>query len=398
MLVQITKEGIGTKGPTLTTYLSVPGRFLVMMPGMRQLGVSRKIEDEDLRRSLRAQLNELTLPDDIGFIARTAAEGRTKRELQSDLNYLTRLWRSVQKRIEHEKAPAELYRESELVIRTIRDVFTSDVGRILVDDVEVAERAREFLSVFSPRAKDLVVVYEEHEPIFHRFGIENELERLHSRHVPLRSGGSLVIDQTEALVAVDVNSGRFRSEDDAETTAYKINMDAADEIPRQLRLRDLGGLVVCDFIDMRREGNKRNVERRLIQNLKRHKERAKVLRMSAFGIVEMTRQRQRASLTRSVYQDCHFCRGTGLVKTPESVALDVMRTIQLASTREQIHTIEVQVSEEVAFLLQNHKRSAIHALETRRRRTVRIRPMPGYGLDRVEVQCMDARGRLLPHP
>ncbi|MBI5866071.1 MAG: Rne/Rng family ribonuclease [Planctomycetes bacterium] len=398
LIVQITKEGIGTKGPTLTTYLSVPGRFLVMMPGMRHLGVSRKIEDEDLRRKLKAQLNELELPDDIGFIARTAAEDRTKKELQADLNYLTRLWRAVEKRIANDRAPAELYRDSDLVIRTIRDVFSSDIERIMIDDSSVTERAAEFLAIFSPRARDIVVHYEQDQPIFHRYGIDAELERLHSRHVPLRSGGSLVIDQTEALVAIDVNSGKFRTEDDAENTAFKINMEAADEIPRQLRLRDLGGVIICDFIDMRMEQHRREIERRLIANLKQHKERAKILRMSQFGIIEMTRQRQRASLTRSVYQDCHHCRGTGLVKTSESVALDVMRLLQLAVTKENIRSVEVSVSPEVAYLLQNRKRQPIHELETEHRRTISIRPEPLFSLDQVQIQCADNRGRLVPHP
>lgn len=398
LLVQITKEGIGTKGPTLTTYLSVPGRFLVMMPGMRQLGVSRKIEDEDLRRKLRAQLNELDLPDDIGFIARTAAEDRTRKELQSDLNYLTRLWRAVEKRIDSERAPAELYRDSDLVIRTIRDVFSTDVERIIVDDADVAARATEFLSIFSPKAHDIVVHYSDPMPIFHKYGIEAELERLHSRHVPLRNGGSLVIDQTEALVAIDVNSGKFRMEDDAETTAFKLNMEAADEIPRQLRLRDLGGVIICDFIDMRMESHRREIERRLILNLKQHKERAKVLRMSQFGIIEMTRQRQRASLTRSVYQDCHHCRGTGLIKTSESVALDVMRLLQLMVTREHIRSIEVVVSPEVAYLLQNRKRSAVFSLEQAYRRSISLKPDATYSLDQLQIHCYDHRGRLVPHP
>ncbi len=397
VLVQVTKEGIGTKGPTLTTYLSIPGRFLVMMPGMRRLGVSRKIEDEDIREKLRGLMQDLDLPEDMGFIARTAAQGRTKREIQSDLNYLSRLWKAVEKRIQTERAPAELYRESDLVIRTIRDVFTSDVERIIVDNHEVAERAREFLAIFSPRSRELVVEYNDPVPIFHRYGIEAELERLHSRHVPLRSGGSLVIDQTEALVAIDVNSGKFRTEEDAETTAFKINLEAADEIPRQLRLRDLGGVIICDFIDMRAESHRREIERRLIANLKQHKERAKVLRMSAFGIIEMTRQRQRASLARSVYQDCQHCRGTGLVKTAESVVLDVMRMLQLAATRESISLIEVSVAPEVAHLLSNRKRSALHELETRNRRTIVIRPEAGYGLDQVQIQCFDPRGRLVPH-
>jgi ribonuclease E len=398
VIVQITKEGIGTKGPTLSTYLAIPGRFMVMMPGMRRLGVSRRIEDEDIRHKLREQLGELELPEEMGFIARTAAEGRTKRELQTDLNYLTRLWKAVEKRTQGHRAPAEVYRESDLVIRTIRDVFTTDIERILVDDAEVAERAREFLAIFSPRSHDTVVEYDAPEPIFHKYGIEAELERLHSRHVPLKSGGSLVIDPTEALVAIDVNSGRFRTEQDAETTAYKINLEAADEIPRQLRLRDVGGVIICDFIDMRRESHRREIERRLVRNLKQHKERAKILRMSAFGIIEMTRQRQRASLTRSVYQDCHHCRGTGLLKSAESVALDVMRLLQLAVTREHIHLIEVSISPEVADLLQNRKRALIHEFETRYRRTISIRPGPNFGLDQVQIQCYDHRGRLVPQP
>jgi ribonuclease E len=395
--VQVTKEGIGTKGPTLSTYLSIPGRFLVMMPGMGKVGVSRRIEDEEARQKLRDLLGQLELPDGMGFIARTAALERTPRELESDLQYLTRLWRAVENRMKNDRPPCELYRESDLVTRTIRDVYTSDVARIVIDDPEVARRAREFLSIFHPRSEDIVVEYTSPEPIFHRHGIEAELERLHSRHVPLRIGGSLVIDQTEALVAIDVNSGRFRTEDDAETTAYKINLEAADEIARQLRLRDLGGVIICDFIDMRMESHRREIERRLVNNLKAHKERAKVLRMSAFGIIELTRQRQRASLQRSVYQECHHCRGSGLVKTAESVALDVMRLIQLAVTKEHIHLIEVLVSPEVAYLLQNRRRKTLYELEQKNRRSIAIKAESHLGLDQYEFRCTDARGRLVPH-
>ena len=396
ILVQIIKEGIGTKGPTLTTYLSIPGRFLVMLPSMKRSGVSRKIEDSDARDKLRTQMADLDLPEDMGFIARTAAMGHTKRELQADLNYLMRLWKAVDKRIQREKAPAELYRESDLVIRTIRDVFTSDIQRIMVDDEEVAERAREFLAILSPRARDAVTVYRSKVPIFHHYGVEAELERLHSRHVPLKSGGSLVFDSTEALVAIDVNSGSFREHDDAEETAYKINLEAAEEIARQLRLRDLGGVIVCDFIDMRFEKHRRAVERTLSRELKAHKERAKVLRMSDFGLIEMTRQRQRASLMRNMHQDCQHCRGTGLVKTAESVALDVMRLIQLAVTRAHISAIEVNLSFEVARLLQNRKRGVLHQMETENRRSITILPDPSYGLDQLKMQYYDQRGRQVP--
>lgn len=396
VIVQITKEGMGTKGPTLSTYLSIPGRFLVMMPGMRRLGVSRKIEDEDIRRELRSQLSQLQLPQGMGFIARTAAQGRTRDELQSDLKYLVRLWRAVDKRTKQERPPAELYRESDLMIRTIRDLYTPEIGRIVVDDQNVARRAREFLHIFSPRAGNVVVEYNDTRPIFHTYGVEAELERLHSRHVPLKSGGSLIIEPTEALVAIDVNSGRFRTEEDAETTAFKINQEAADEIARQLRLRDLGGLIICDFIDMRQEAHKRDIERRLAKHLKEHKERAKILRMSAFGIIEMTRQRQRTSLTRSVYQDCAHCRGTGLVKTAESVALDIIRSLQLNVARDNIYLVEVTCSPDVANLLLNRKRAMLHELEVEHRRTIAVRQRSEFGLDQVEVRCWDQRGRAMP--
>jgi ribonuclease E len=242
----------------------------------------------------------------------------------------------------------------------------------------------------------MVVEFTGPTPIFHQYRIEEEIERLHSRYVPLRSGGSLVIDQTEALVAIDVNSGRFRNEDDPEETAFKINCEAADEIARQLRLRDLGGVIVCDFIDMRMDSHRREVEHRLIKNLKEHKERAKVLRFSAFGIIEMTRQRQRASITRSMFQACTHCDGTGHAKTAESVALDVMRHLQYAATRDSIHNVEVTVSPEVAYLLQNQKRKPIYEIEVQYRRTILIRSDPSFAADRVEYKCSDLRGRPVP--
>ncbi len=397
VVVQITKEGIGTKGPTLSTYLSIPGRFVVMMPGMRRLGISRKIEDENLRDDLRDAMKSLELPENMGFIARTAAGGRSRPELEADLSYLSRLWNAVQRRAKNERAPCEIYRESDLVIRTIRDVYSPAIKRIVVDDPEVAERAREFLALFSPEAAELVVDYTDPEPIFHKYGVEAELERLHSRRVPLPSGGSLVIDSTEALVAIDVNSGRFRTEDDAESTAFKINQEAADEIARQLRLRDLGGVVVCDFIDMRLDKHKREIERRLANHLRQHKERAKVLRFSQFGLIELTRQRRRASLTRNVYQDCQHCRGTGLVKTLESVVIDVMRLVQLAATRDHVYQIEVTLSADVANQLQNRKRSMLYELETRHRRLITIKPDSNYTQDQVNITCYDQRGRPVPH-
>lgn len=396
VIVQITKEGIGTKGPTLTTYISVPGRFLVMMPGMEQHGVSRKIEDDETRRKLRDMLAQLPLPSDMGFIMRTAAIDRPKRDLQRDLAYLMRLWRSVDERTRTERAPCVLYQESDLVIRTIRDVFDSDVKRIVCDDHATARRISEFLAIASPRSQDVVYHYAGREPMFHVTNIEAEIDKLHSNHVPLPCGGSLVIESTEALVAIDVNSGRFRVPDDPEETAYRVNLEAADEIARQLRLRDLGGLIICDFIDMRMEKHKRAIERRLRDALKRHKERAKCLRISPFGIIEMTRQRQRPSFSGSLYQDCPRCRGTGLVKTPESVALDVMRAIGLAAHRDGIAIIDVQVSTTVANHLLNRKRRRLADIEAETGRTIVVRVGPDFAVDEVRISCTDRRGREIP--
>jgi len=396
VIVQITKEGVGTKGPTLSSYLSIPGRFLVMMPGMSRHGVSRKIEDEGARRQMRDILNELKLPSGMGFILRTAGMDRSKRELQRDLNYLLRLWKTVVERIRSMPSPAELYRESDLLTRTIRDYFTTDFDRAIVDDLPAARKIREFLQIVMPRTKTPIELYTDREPLFHRTGIEAEIERINMRHVPLASGGSLVIDSTEAMVAIDVNSGRFRSPENAEETALKINVEASEEIARQLRLRDLGGLIVCDFIDMRLDKNKRKVENALRDALKKHKERARISRISAFGLIEMTRQRQGPSIKRSLYADCPSCKGTGHVKMPESVMLDVMRTIHLAVGHQQVQKVVVTVSTETAFQLLNAKRSALGQIETETGKTVMIRGDSSFTIDQVDCLCEDGRGRQVP--
>lgn len=392
VMVQVTKEGVGTKGPTLTTYLSIPGRFLVMMPGMRGHGVSRKIEDDAHRRDLRDLLNELKLPSDMGFIVRTAGQNRSKRDLQRDLNYLLRLWKTVVSRVKRLAAPTELYQESDLVTRTIRDVYTADFKRVVVDDPDTARKVTEFLQIAMPRSKAVVDLYTEREPLFYRLGIEQEIERINMRQVPLPLGGSLVIDSTEALVAIDVNSGRFRAIDDAEETALRINIEAAEEIARQLRLRDLGGLIVCDFIDMRLDRNKRAVERSLRDALKAHKERARTLRMSAFGLIEMTRQRQGPSIKRNIYFDCPHCNGAGMVKLPESVVLDVMRIVQLAAHQTDVQRVTVTVGTDVAFQILNRKRATINEIEAETGKVIIVRGDSTFTSDQIEYACEDSQG------
>jgi ribonuclease E len=309
------------------------------------------------------------------------------------LNYLRRLWKTVVERVRKQNAPAELYQESDLVIRTIRDVFSTDFSEVIVDDRETAEKARQFLQVAMPRSRTSVTEYEGRQPLFHRYGIEQEIDRINGRQIPLPSGGSIVIDSTEAMVAIDVNSGKFRSIEDAEQTAYQTNLEAGEEIARQLRLRDLGGLIVCDFIDMRMDKHKRSVERALRDALKRHKERVRVLRMSQFGLIEITRQRQRPSITRSIYTDCAHCGGRGLIKRPESIMLEVMRVIQSILHREDVQLVRVKMAMEVAFDVLNRKRSQLNRLEQESGKRILMAGDPHFTADQVQYECEDARGR-----
>src|SRR4051812_44923892 len=393
--VQIIKEGIGTKGPTLSTYLSIPGRILVMMPGMAKLGVSRKIEDDEERRRLRQILDSLKPPRECGFIIRTAGVSKSKAEIQKDLTYLTRLWQNIDKKIKSGPGPMELYTEGDLVTRTVRDVFTTDVSTIIVDNKDVARRIKDFIKIALPRTRNKLELYEGTVPLFHQYGMEREIEQMYSRHVSLPSGGSLVIDSTEAIVAIDVNSGKFREHADAETTAFKTDMEAADEIPRQLRLRDLGGVIICDFIDLRYERHRRDLEKRLHDNLGRDRAKTKMLRMSQFGIIEMTRQRMRPSLKRSIYNDCPHCKGAGLVKTPESMSLDVMRRLAIGAHDERVVRIELAVCAEVAFFLQNRKRAPLAKLENETGMRIVIRTDPNLGLDEHRLELFDARDGLV---
>jgi ribonuclease E len=390
IIVQIIKEGIGTKGPTLTTYLSIPGRILVMMPGMAKMGVSRKIEDDEERRRLRQILDSLKPPKDVGFIIRTAGVGRSKTEIQRDLTYLTRLWTIFVKKRDSGPGPMELYAEGDLVTRSVRDVFTSDIDSIVVDDKDVAKQVKDVIKLANPRTKNKVELYEGPVPLFHKYGIEREIELMYSRHVPLPSGGSLVIDSTEAVVAIDVNSGKFREHADAETTAFKTDMEAADEIPRQLRLRDLGGVIICDFIDLRFERHRRELENRLHLNFQKDRAKTKVLRMSQFGIIEITRQRMRPSLKRSIYFDCPYCRGAGLVKTPESMSLDVVRRLAISMNDLKVDHVDLTVCPDVAFYLQNRKRAQIVKLEEQFNKKVVIRSDATVALDEARIELFDA--------
>jgi ribonuclease E len=385
ILVQVIKEGIGNKGPTLSTYISIPGRYLVLMPALGRVGVSRKIEDEDDRRRLRDILLDLNPPKGLGFIIRTAGAGRTKRELSRDLAYLLRLWKVIVRRVKKCRAPVDIYEESDMIIRTIRDIFSSEVDVIHVDEPKAFERAKEFLQMVMPRHVGRLQLYEGKDPLFNKYSLEDEISMIHQREVPLKKGGSIVIDQTEALVAIDVNSGNFRANGTAEDSAFQINQLAAKEIARQLRLRDLGGVVVNDFIDMRQERHRRGVERVLREAVKRDRARTKILRTSPFGLIEMTRQRIRPGLKRSIYRDCPSCDGSGVVKTPESMAIEAVRTLITAAHHPDAVRIDIQVAEEVATYLNNRKRREISQLEIEAEISVQIRGKEGFAPEQIEI-------------
>ncbi|MEQ9461865.1 MAG: Rne/Rng family ribonuclease [Phycisphaeraceae bacterium] len=394
VVVQVLKEGIGTKGPTLTSYLSIPGRYLVMMPNMKHAGVSRKVEDDEARREMRQILKELNPPEDFGVIVRTAGIGQTKTEIKRDLSYLTRLWDSIEKRKKKLRAVGLLYAESDLIIRTIRDVYTTAIEEIIVDSHAAAQRVADFLAVINPRSKTKVFHDNNPIPLFHRQDIEPQIEAISAREVPLKSGGSLVFDQAEALVAIDVNSGKSRDAKDAESNAYNTNAEAIEEIARQLRLRDLGGVVILDLIDMMQLKNRRTIESRFKALMKDDRARTRVGSISQFGILEMTRQRMRPSLRRSLFEDCPSCQGIGQVRSKESVVLHVMRELAFVMHREHVARVELTISPDVAFLLLNRRRRQLTALEHTFNKDVTVR-VGGASVDYINIAAFDERGTLI---
>ena len=398
VLVQVIKEGFGTKGPTLSTYISIPGRYLVLMPPLGRVGISKKIDDEHDRRVLRDIMLDLKPPKGVGFVVRTAGTERTKGEMARDMAYLLRLWKSIVRRMRKYSAPIDIYQESDMIIRTIRDMFTEDVGRILIDEPAAYERAREFLELVMPKYAPRLQLYEGKEPLFHRYGLEEEIGRIHQRKVPLKGGGSIVIDQTEALVAIDVNSGSFRTEKSAEENAYQMNLIAAREIARQLRLRDLGGVIVNDFIDMRKEKYRRGVEKALHDAMKRDRARTKILRTSPFGLIEMTRQRIRPSLRKSIFRDCPTCTGTGMVKTPESMAIEVMRVLQLSAARTDIARLNVTVHDEVATWINNRKRREVAQFEDTVHIQLHVVGRESVSPEHLVWEASDTSGRTVRFP
>jgi ribonuclease E len=388
LLVQVEKDERGNKGAALTTYISLAGRYLVLMPNNpRGGGVSRRVEGED-RAELRETLDQLQVPEGMSIIARTAGIGRNAEELQWDMNYLVQLWEAIEGAGRDVKGPELIYLESSLVVRAIRDLFQPDVGEILVDTQEIFEQAQSFMSTVMPSNVSKVKLYKDDVPLFSRFQIEHQIETAYRRDVSLPSGGAIIIDHTEALVSVDVNSARATKGHDIEETAFRTNCEAADEIARQLRLRDLGGLVVIDFIDMESSKSQREVENRLRDALKHDRARVQTGKISRFGLMELSRQRLQPALSESSYIPCPRCHGLGHIRDTASSALHVLRIIQEEAMKESTAAVHCQVPVDVATFLLNEKRQDIHAIEVRFKVNVLLIPnvhieTPNYEIERL---------------
>lgn len=388
LIVQVEKEERGNKGAALTTFISLAGRFLVLMPNnARAGGVSRRIEGED-REQLREALDRVQIPEGMGAIVRTAGVGRSAEELQWDLDNLKEVWNAIAQAAEGRPAPFLIYQESKAIIRALRDYLSDDIGEILIDDREVFEEAQQYMQRFMPAALRKLKLYEDPVPLFTRFQIENQIESAHSHKVNLPSGGSIVIDPTEALVAIDINSARATRGTDIETTALNTNLEAAEEIARQLRLRDLGGLIVIDFIDMESPKNQRAVEDRLREAVKQDRARIQIGRISRFGLLELSRQRLRPSIGESASIPCPRCNGMGSIRSVESLALALLRVIGEEARKERTVKVIAQLPVEVATYLMNEKREWLNSIEAKSDTHIVLVPnrymeTPAYEIRRV---------------
>src|SRR5258706_6668462 len=394
LIAQVDKDERGSKGAALTTYISLAGRYLVLMPNNpRGGGVSRRVEGEE-RNELRDAINGLDVPQGMSVIARTAGIGRNTEELQWDLNYLMQLWRAIEDAAKMQSGAYLIYQESSLVIRAIRDYFHPDIGELLIDTEAIFEQAQQFMGHVMPANVNRVKLYKDDVPLFSRFQIEHQIETAYSRHVPLPSGGAIVIDHTEALVSVDVNSARATKGGDIETTAFNSNLEAADEIARQLRLRDLGGLIVIDFIDMESTKNQREVENRLRDALRYDRARVQLGKISRFGLMELSRQRLRPALAESAHIACPRCHGIGHIRGAESTALHILRIIQEEAMKENTAQVVAQMPVDVATFLLNEKRQDVLTIETRFKVNVLLVPnrhleTPNYSIERLRHEDLN---------
>jgi ribonuclease E len=377
LLVQVVKEAAGTKGASLTTYLSLPGRFLVLMPGSDSHGISRKIEEEEERAKLRIMMNSLNIPEGIGYIIRTASKEITKTAIQKDLRYLLRLWDETKKRGQTSPSPALIYKDQDIIAKVLRDYYTPDIQEILVDTQESQKQVKDFLRLLPTKQhKTTVRLHQGSRPIFNQYAVEEQIEQIYQPVVKLPSGGSIVINPTEALVAIDVNSGRTAKDKNFNETIFLANMEAATELARQLRLRDLGGLIVVDFIDMRNARHIREVEKEVKASMKRDRAKVDISRISKFGLMQISRQKLGRPIQMGSYHVCEYCQGRGVTRSVETQSLSYLRRIQTGLAHKNVVGVNCRLPIKVAQYLLNNKREELLEMEKNYGAQIRIEPAP----------------------
>ena len=388
LLVQVEKDERDHKGSALTSYVSLPGRYMVIMPGSDSSGISRKVEQEGERKKLKEFVAAMNIPEGIGYIIRTEAVGRSAEELQKDLDNLLGMYENIKKSAEEIKGAGEVYQDRGLIIRSIRDYFSDDIDEVLVDSKEAYREAKEFFRETMPKCEKLVKLHKEKRPIFSRFQLEEQIDQIYEKRVPLPSGGSLIIEPSEALVSIDVNSGKSSGERGIEDTAYKTNMEAAEEVARQLRLRDLGGLIVIDFIDMRENKHNHEVEKTLKQALKMDKARVNLGRISEFGMLEMSRQRIAKTINDAIHLECPHCEGRGKVKSVEAMALSFLRKVHGAAAKGTVSEVHGGLPLEVAYYLLNRKKRELTQIENDYEIEVTVKGKTSYLLNQLELETV----------
>lgn len=384
ILVGVSKEPLGTKGTRITSHITLPGRYLVFMPMVDHVGISRRIKDEKERRRLREIVQALKPPPG-GFIVRTASEGAEPGEIQNDMDFLLRLWNNIQKKKENTTAPSLIHSELTMVLRVIRDILSPQVNRIVIDSKEEYENILSFINTYMPKQKHEITLYENKEPIFDAYGIEMEIDKILGRKVWLKSGGYIVIDISEALVAIDVNTGRYVGKRNLADTILKTNLEAAKEIAYQLRLRNIGGIIIIDFIDMEREGDQEKVHQALEDAIRKDRQKTSIFKISELGLFEMTRKRTRETVSRILSELCPYCEGAGFIKSKTTVCYDIFREIERTSSELGGRNIMVEVNPEVADLLYEEERAVVEELERKLRKKIMIKAKVGFHQEQFSI-------------
>lgn len=388
LLVQVAKEPIGSKGARITTHITLPGRNLVLMPTMDHVGVSRRIENEKERKRLREVMISIR-PSNCGFIVRTAAEGAETEKLQAEMDFLLRLWQNIQRKAEVAPVPSLVYRELDITLRAVRDLFTKEVDRLIIDSEQEYRKVLTFIETFMPALQNGIELYEGDEPIFDAYGIEMEIQRALSRKIWLKSGGYIVIETTEALTAIDVNTGRYVGKRNLEETILKTNLEAVKEIAYQLRLRNLGGIIIIDFIDMEKESNREKVFNALREALRRDKSKTNILRMSELGLIEMTRKRTRESIGRVLCESCFYCEGEGHLKSKQTVCYEILRELERDRRDYFGRNVMVTVHPEVAARFYDEERTALERVEERLQARIMVKGEPSLHIESYEIAPLE---------